>query len=152
MRIEALIGLAIASLVLIGADSAQACPEGTVFSEYKGNAICAYSGQGATVAVRCTKMVNSCPKGTSYEQKRKGWGEPAYCCPKTIANEQSKECVWRGDAPLCGENRCGSLEQYKGSARDQESASFNAGTKRWENLFGKPCLSGSKALCCHYTG
>jgi hypothetical protein len=44
------------------------------------------------------------------------------------------------------------VEEYKGSARDQQSASFNAATKKWENLFGKPCVSGSKALCCHFNG
>src|SRR4029079_18797794 len=123
-----------------------------IFSEYKGDAICAYIGQGAKVAVQCTKMVNSCPHGTSHEQKKKGWGEPAYCCSKTITHPQSKTCEWRGDAPFCGQNSCGSAEEFRGSARDRQSASFNPTMKKWENLFGKSCSTGSKALCCHYTG
>jgi len=53
-------------LVCLGATSAHACPAGTVFSAYNGNGICAYVGQGATKAVQCTKMVNSCPSGTTH--------------------------------------------------------------------------------------
>ena len=138
------------ALVCIGATAAYACPEGTVFSAYKGNEICAYAGQGATKAVQCTRMVNSCPPGTTHEHKNSDPNHD-YCCPKKIANEQSTKCVWRGTAPFC-EGSCGSGERYKGSARDGQSASFNAGTKGWSNLFGKSCVSGSKALCCHYTG
>jgi hypothetical protein len=150
MRIAGLIAATIFCLLQIAPRSAYACPEGTVFSAYKGNGICAYIGQGAKKAVQCTIMVNSCPHGTTHEHKKSDPND--YCCPTKITNEQSKTCVWRGDAPFCGENSCGSVEQYKGSARDQQSASFNAATKKWENLFGKPCLSGSKALCCHYNG
>jgi hypothetical protein len=150
MRIAVLTGATIACLLLIATPSAYACPEGTVFSAYKGNGICAYIGQGATKAVQCTKMVNSCPHGTTHEHKKSDPND--YCCPEKIAHEQSKTCVWRGDAPFCGENSCGSVEQFKGSARDKDGAYFNAATKKWSNLFGKDCLSGSKALCCHYTG
>jgi hypothetical protein len=151
MRIAGLIGAAIVCLLLIATQSAYACPEGTVFSAYKGNGICAYAGQGATKAVQCTKMVNSCPPGTTHEHKTRG-DTGDYCCSKTITGGQSRSCVWRGDAPFCGQNSCGSVEENKGSARDQESAGFNKSTKKWENLFGKPCLSGSKVLCCHFNG
>lgn len=151
MRIAVLIGAAIVCLLLVATQSAYACPAGTSFSAYKGNGICVYDGQGATKAVQCTHMVNSCPHGTTHEHKHSD-EKNDYCCPETIANPQSRSCVWRGYAPFCGQNSCGSVEEYKGSARDQQSASFNAATKKWENLFGKPCVSGSKALCCHFNG
>ena len=150
MRIAVLIGAAIVCLLLIATQSAYACPEGTVFSAYNGNGICAYIGQGATVAVQCTKMVNSCPSGTTHEHKKQG-DKGDYCCSTTIAHEQGLNCAWVGTAPAC-EGHCGALEQYKGYARDRDSAYFNKSTKRWANSFGKSCLSGSKALCCHHAG
>lgn len=147
MRIAVLIGATIACLLLVATQSAYACPEGTVFSAYKGNGICAYRGQGATKAVQCYKMVNSCPSGTSQEKKK---SDPNYyCCPTTIQNKQSLRCVWRGTAPFC-EGQCLDGEQYKGSSRDLDGASRSPGTKGWSGSFGKNCASGSKALCCHY--
>jgi hypothetical protein len=138
------------ALLCLGATSAHACPNGTVFSAYNGNGICAYVGQGATKAVQCTKMVGSCPQGTSHERKSRG-DTSDYCCPNTIPKEtaQNIECVWRGRAPACdgsclygeeeqtraaNENDAGKVRPYRGVA------------------FGAECLSGSKALCCHYTG
>ena len=150
MRIAVLIGVAIVCLLPIATQRAYACPPGTIFSAYKGNGICAYVGQGATKAVQCRAMVNSCPSGTTREQK-KSYPKHVYCCPKTIANEQGKSCVWRGTAPFC-EGRCGSSEQNRGSARDKDGASFNHSTSNWSGAFGKNCTSGSKVLCCHYNG
>jgi hypothetical protein len=138
------------ALLCLGTTSAHACPAGTVFSAYNGNAMCAYVGQGATAAVHCTKMVNSCPPGTTHEHKTRG-DTGDYCCPSTIskATAQNIECVWRGRAPACdgsclygeeeqtraaNENDAGKVRPYRGVA------------------FGAECLSGSKALCCHYTG
>ncbi len=143
------IGAAVVCLLLIATQGAYACPDGTVFSAYKGNGICAYIGQGATKAVQCTIMVNSCPSGTTHEHKKSDKND--YCCPKKIAQEQSKTCVWRGTAPFC-EGHCGSLEQSRGSARDRDSAEFVHSTKPWAGAFGKSCTSGSKELCCHYNG
>jgi hypothetical protein len=150
MRIAVLIGSAIVCLLLIATQRAYACPEGTIFSAYNGNGICAYAGQGAKKAVQCTKMVNSCPSGTTHEHKTRG-DTGDYCCSKTITAGQSKTCVWRGTPPFC-EGSCGSLEENKGSAPDQDHAYFNHGTKGWANLFGKSCVSGSKVLCCHFNG
>jgi hypothetical protein len=149
MRIAVLIGAVIVCLLFIATQSAYACPSGTVFSAYKGNGICAYEGQGATKAVQCTQMVNSCPSGTSREQKKSD--KHVYCCPKTIVNGQAKVCVWRGTPPFC-EGSCGAFEENRGSARDIGSADRNPSAKGWSNLFGKSCVSGSKALCCHYKG
>jgi hypothetical protein len=150
MRIAVLIGLAVVCLLPIATQRAYACPPGTIFSAYKGNGICAYVGQGAKKAVQCTVMVNSCPSGTTREQKKSD-PKRVYCCSKTIVNEQSKTCVWRGTAPFC-EGSCGGSEENRGSARDKNGARFNPGTKGWSNLFGKDCASGSKVLCCHHTG
>ncbi len=150
MRIAVSIGATVVCLLLMAMQSAYACPEGTVFSAYNGNGICAYPGQGATKAVQCTKMVNSCPSGTTHEHKKSG-DKSDYCCPKILTGGQSKTCVWRGTPPFC-EGSCGSSEDYIGYARDQQGASFNVATKKWEQKFGKSCVSGSKALCCHFVG
>ena len=138
------------ALVCLGATSAQACPQGTVFSAYAGNGICAYVGQGAKVAVQCTPMVNSCPSGTSREHKTRG-DTGYYCCSNTIANEQPVECVWRGRAPFCN-GSCGSTEQFMGEAHDRDSAQDLGSTRDFKDSFGKPCSTGKKALCCHHTG
>jgi hypothetical protein len=140
---------ALAGFSIVGAQSVHACPEGTVFSAYKGNGICAYIGQGAKVAVQCQIAKGKCPSGTTRERKKSD--KNAYCCPEKIANEQSKKCVWRGEAPLC-EGKCLYGEQSKGSARDKDGAYFNKSTKPWSSSFGKDCVGGSKELCCHYTG
>ena len=68
-------------LLCLGATVAHACPPGTVFSAYKGNGICVFSGRGALKAVQCTIMVNSCPSGTTHEHKRSAPNHD-YCCPK----------------------------------------------------------------------
>ncbi len=138
------------ALACLCTTSARACPEGTVFSAYNGNGICAYVGQGAKVAVQCTQMVNSCPSGTSREHKTRG-DTGYYCCSKTIANEQPVECVWRGRAPFCN-GSCGSTEQFMGAAHDRDSAQALGSTRDFKDSFGKPCGTGSKALCCHHTG
>jgi hypothetical protein len=149
MRIAVLIGAAIVCFLLIATQSAYACPAGTVFSAYNGNGICAYVGQGATKAVQCTKMVNSCPPNTTHEHKKSDPND--YCCPMDIANPQPMKCVWRGTPPLC-EGHCGALEQSKGTAADYDHAYFNRNTKTWAGTFGKSCASGSKELCCHPIG
>jgi hypothetical protein len=138
------------ALVCLGATSAHACPQGTVFSAYNGNGICAYIGQGATKAVQCTPMVNSCPPNTTREHKTRG-DTGYYCCPMDIANPQPMKCEWRGTPPFC-EGHCGELEQYKGNAADSDHAYFNRGTRTWAGTFGKSCSSGSKALCCRPIG
>jgi hypothetical protein len=140
------------ALVCLGSTSVHACPPGTVFSAYNGNGICAYAGQGATAAVQCTKMVNSCLPGTTHEHKKQG-DTGDYCCPSTIpkAVEQNIECVWRGRAPFC-DGECGALEQRRGVAHDLIHASTNHSTKAWSGGFGKDCESGAKVLCCHYRG
>jgi hypothetical protein len=140
------------ALLCLGATSAHACPAGTVFSAYNGNAMCAYVGQGATAAVHCTKMVNSCPPGTTHEHKTRG-DTGDYCCPSTIskATAQNIECVWRGTAPVC-DGQCLGGEQERGGAHDQISADTNRSTKAWSGGFGKDCTAGAKVLCCHYTG
>ncbi len=140
------------ALVCLGATSAHACPANTVFSAYNGNGICAYIGQGAKVAVQCTKMVNSCLPGTTHEHKKQG-DTGDYCCPDTIpkATAQHIECVWRGTPPAC-DGYCGSVEEYKGSARDQAGADHFRVARQYARDFGARCFSGSKALCCHYTG
>lgn len=147
MRIAVSIGAAIVCLMLSAIESANACPEGTVFSAYKGNGICAYIGQGAKVAVQCYKATGKCPSGTTREKKK---SDPnSYCCPTTVKGA-SLECKWRGTAPFC-EGKCLYGEQYKGSAPNKDAAWFAKGTMRsWSNLFGKDCASGSKALCCNY--
>jgi hypothetical protein len=137
---------AMVCLLLSATQSANACPEGTVFSAYKGNGICAFIGQGAKVAVQCYKADGKCPSGTTREKKK---SDPnAYCCP-TVVKGKSKQCTWRGTAPFC-EGQCLFGEEYKGSARNKEGAGYAAGMKGWSNLFGKDCASGSKALCCYY--
>jgi hypothetical protein len=138
------------ALACLGATSAHACPEGTVFSAYNGNGICAYVGQGATVAVQCTPMVNSCLPGTSREHKTRG-DTGYYCCSKTIANEQGINCVWRGTAPAC-DGHCLFGEQKRGAAHDQIHADTYRSTKAWSGSFGKDCEGGAKALCCHHIG
>jgi hypothetical protein len=140
------------ALLCLGANVAHACPRGTVFSAYNGHGICAYAGQGATKAVQCTHMVNSCPSGTTHEHKTRG-DTGDYCCPDTIpkATAQHIECVWRGEAPAC-DGSCGSVEEYKGSARDQAGADRNRTARQYARDFGARCFSGSKALCCHYGG
>ena len=140
------------ALLSLCASSAQACPPGTIFSAYNGNGICVYAGQGAAKAVQCTKMVNSCLPGTTHEHKTRG-DTGDYCCPDTIpkATAQHIECVWRGTAPAC-DGSCGSVEEYKGSARDQAGADRNRTARQYARNFGASCLSGSKALCCHYGG
>jgi hypothetical protein len=150
MRIAGLIGAAICCVLLIATQSAYACPEGTSFSAYKGNGICAYDGQGAKVAVQCTLMVNSCPHGTTHEHKHSDEAHD-YCCSTKITNEQSKTCVWRGEAPAC-DGYCGSLEQYRGAAHNQAEADHKKSTKAWGGSFGASCFSGAKVLCCHYNG
>jgi hypothetical protein len=140
------------ALLCLGATSAHACPQGTVFSAYNGNGICAYAGQGATNAVQCTPMVNSCPPGTTHEHKTRG-DTGDYCCPETIPKEtaQNIECVWRGTAPFC-DGECLGGEQWRGVAHVQMDADKNRNTKAWSGGFGKDCESGGKVLCCHYTG
>jgi hypothetical protein len=145
------LALCVVCLWLIATQSAYACPKGTVFSAYNGNGICAYIGQGATAAVHCTPMVNSCLHGTTHETKK---GDPHdYCCPDSIpkATEQPIECVWRGTPPAC-DGSCGSTEEYKGSARDQAGADRSRVATQYARDFGARCFSGSKALCCHYRG
>jgi hypothetical protein len=140
------------ALFCLGVNSAGACPPGTVFSAYNGNGICAYIGQGATKAVQCTKMINSCLPGTTHEHKTRG-DTGDYCCPDTIpkATAQNIECVWRGRAPAC-DGSCLFGEQLRGSAHDQIHADTNHSTKAWSGAFGKDCEGGAKALCCHYRG
>ena len=137
------------ALLCLGASSADACPQGTVFSAYNGNGICAYAGQGATVAVQCTPMVNSCPPNTTREHKTRG-DTGYYCCSMTIAHEQGMNCEWRGTPPFC-EGSCGSLEVNKGSAPDYAHALHGA-LRKYADSFGKACMSGSKVLCCHHAG
>ena len=144
-------------LLYLGATSAHACPQGTVFSAYNGNGICAYAGQGETKAVQCTPMVNSCLPGTTHEHKTRG-DTGDYCCPDTIpkATAQNIECVWRGDAPACGASSGGSFcapgEEYKGAAHNQAEADRNRISRALARDFGAACLSGAKVLCCHYMG
>jgi hypothetical protein len=145
MRIAGLIGAAVVCL-LIATHNAYACPQGTVFSAYNGNGICAYVGQGAKVAVQCTKMVNSCPPGTSHEHKSRG-DTGDYCCSKNIANEQRVECVWRGTPPIC-DGACGGQEQTRAAAGTRDRARDLASD--YASSFGKNCSTGNKALCCHH--
>jgi hypothetical protein len=146
------LALCLVCLLLIATQSAYACPAGTVFSAYNGNGICAYIGQGATKAVQCTPMVNSCLPGTTHEHKTRG-DTGDYCCPATIpkATAQHIECVWRGEAPACG-GSCGPVEEYKGSAHNQTEADRNRTSRQYARDFGATCLSGAKVLCCHYGG
>ncbi len=137
------------ALACLGTAPAHACPRGTVFSAYNGNGICAYEGQGATVAVQCTKMVNSCPPGTTHEHKKRG-DTGDYCCAVTIANEQGMNCAWVGTPPAC-EGQCGAFEVDKGSARDYADALHGA-LRKYADSFGKSCMTGSKVLCCHHSG
>ena len=90
MRLAVLIGAAAVCLSVIATQTAYACPAGTIFSAYKGNGICAYIGEGARKAVQCTIMVNSCPSGTTREQKKSD-PKNVYCCPNY--NEQAVENV-----------------------------------------------------------
>ncbi len=148
MRIAALIGATIVCALLSATQSAHACPEGTVFSAYKGNGICAYIGEGAKVAVQCYPAKGKCPSGTTRERKKSG--SDAYCCPTKVKG-RSLRCAWRGTAPFC-EGKCLHGEQWKGDARNKEGASYTSGMKGWSGSFGKDCASGSKALCCSYAG
>lgn len=149
MRAIASMGAAIVCLFLFATHNAHACPEGTVFSAYKGNGMCVYIGQGATKAVQCSVMVNSCPSGTTREQKKSDRNN-VYCCPRKIQKKQSESCVWRGSAPLC-EGKCKALEKHKANAETYREALLQS-TAKQASTFGKDCFSGTKALCCHPSG
>ena len=129
-------------LACLGATLAHACPAGTVFSAYNGNGICAYVGQGATKAVQCTKMVNSCPSGTTHEHKTRG-DTGDYCCPTTIANEQAINCVWRGTAPVCDGN-CLFGEQERGAAHDLLHAGLTTALKDGQVASAKTASQGPR--------
>lgn len=149
MRAMALIGSVVACLFLIAAQSAYACPPGTVFSAYKGNGMCVYIGQGATRAAQCMLMVKSCPSGTTREQKKSDRNN-VYCCPRTIQDKQPTRCVWRGTAPICS-GKCGASEKLKAYARTYTEAILQ-GSAKAADTFGRDCVSGAKALCCHPAG
>jgi hypothetical protein len=84
---------------------AGACPAGTVFSAYKGNGICAWSGEGARAAVQChIRKGGSCPGGTTTEHKNSD-KKNYYCCPKQTKGGPQK-CHWSGTEPFC-QGSCG---------------------------------------------
>ena len=66
--------------------SANACPEGTVFSAFNGRGICAVIGQGAEVAAICIPALpgQRCPN-SAYEFHHKN-SDPthSYCCPTMV--------------------------------------------------------------------
>jgi hypothetical protein len=124
------LALCLVCLLLIATQSAYACPAGTVFSAYNGNAMCAYVGQGATAAVHCTKMVNSCPPGTTHEHKTRG-DTGDYCCPTKATEKKHETCVWRGTPPLCN-----------GECEEGERVVDRPGA----GAMG--CATGSKVYCC----
>ena len=149
MRTIASVGSAIVCLFLVAMHSAHACPKGTVFSAYKGNGMCVYIGQGATRAVQCSVMVNSCPSDTTREQKNSDRNN-VYCCPRKIQDKQPQSCVWRGSAPLC-DGKCKASEQHKANAETYREALLQS-TAKQAGTFGKDCFSGTKALCGHPGG
>jgi hypothetical protein len=118
------------ALLCLGATTAHACPSGTVFSAYNGNGKCVFSGMGATKAVQCTIMVNSCPSGTTHEHKKSDPNHD-YCCPKTVTEKKPETCVWRGTAPFCN-----------GQCEEGERVVNRPGPK----MLG--CATGSKVYCC----
>jgi hypothetical protein len=131
-RVAALLGCAL--LVIAGAPAAQACPDGTVFSAYKGNGICVFSGEGLHKAVQCyVRKGGSCPSGTTTEHKNSD-KKNYYCCPKKlIKGERPRpKCRWDGEAPTCF-GRCKPTEK--------EVATDKVGD-------GNRCITGHKAYCC----
>ncbi len=104
-----------------------------------------------------------CPKGKGMYQGecRKCWGGResvnGVCkCPpgrKAYPNNDSdcvkgiqERCVWRGEAPICGDPECLPGEVFRGSAYGKDSGVYHS----LGGDFGKDCATGSKAFCCHF--
>jgi hypothetical protein len=116
-------------LVGLQSSTAGACPSGTVFSAYKGNGICAWSGEGKRAAVQCfIRKGGSCPSGTSTEHKASD-KKNYYCCPKQKSGRPTK-CHWSGTGPFC-EGKCG--------------PGFNVIVKNTKD----GCVTGRKLYCCN---
>jgi hypothetical protein len=103
-----------------------------------------------------------CPKGKGFYEKecRKCWGGResvnGMCkCPvgtTSYPNNDSdcvkgtqERCVWRGEAPICGDPECQPGEYFRGSAYGKDSGVYLS----FGGAFGKDCATGSKAFCCH---
>jgi hypothetical protein len=103
-----------------------------------------------------------CPSGTGEHEGecRKCWGGResvnGQCkCPvgmMAFPNETSNcvpgtqiKCVWRGTAPFC-DGECLPGEQTWGGGDTRNSAA--GAPPEYRHLFGKPCTSGGKVLCC----
>ena len=104
-----------------------------------------------------------CPKGKGvYKNEcRKCWGGResvnGVCkCPvgmtayprddSDCVKGTQERCVWRGDAPICGDPECLPGEVFRGSAPEKSHQTYiDLG-----GAFGADCdISGSKAFCCH---
>jgi hypothetical protein len=112
--------------------AASACPDGTVFSAYKGNGICAWIGRGKEAAVQCTIREGSCPKGTSREHSKND-KDNEYCCSKKTG-PSPRECYWEGTAPICDPTNC--------------RAGFHR-VKTSKVGDGLECATGFKIYCCN---
>ena len=102
-----------------------------------------------------------CPNGTGEHEGecRKCWGGResvnGQCkCPvgkmafpnatSNCVNGTQIKCVWRGTAPFC-DGECLPGEQANGGGDTRNS---NTAPVEYRALFGKPCTSGGKMLCC----
>jgi hypothetical protein len=80
-----LVFLGLCAIICASTSASALCPPGTVFSAYNGSGICAYIGQGAKVAMRCSSAGSSktCPSGYDLAHKSTD-PKHYYCCPRTI--------------------------------------------------------------------
>jgi hypothetical protein len=125
-RFLAAVVLSVWAIAFSAAGAVAKCPQGTVFSAYKGHGICAYVGQGSKAAINCFVAKGDCPSGTTREHSNND-KKRDYCCPRTTAQ---LNCNWTGTAPFCG-GGCG------------------PGTFIRE-VRTEGCITGQKVECCQY--
>ena len=109
------------------AGGAQACPPGTVFSNFGEN--CHWIGRGKDEAVKCTVKQGACPSGSVT--KHSSQTKRDVCCPTVAARGPTPICRIDGTAPFCA-----------GSCRPGEREAGRFATKTMG------CVTGSKVRCC----
>jgi len=120
-----LLALACALLFAV-AGGAEACPPGTIFSDFGEN--CHWKGRGRDEAAKCTVKDGACPAGSKV--RRSAQTKRTLCCPTVAANKPTPICRIDGTAPFCdGECR-----------RGEKATPFGYKTMG--------CVTGRKMRCC----
>ncbi len=125
-----------------------ACPRDTLLFAYGGEAGC-IDPKTKQVVVKCFRQ-KTCPSGWRGADLRDERGLELCCMPPpkpvfgTTPDFDFLACRWDGTAPFCN-GRCPQGTLNKALSKDGK------GMGRFAEYFGKPCVTGFKALCCEST-